>query len=160
VAVRWYKRFPTDFIEGVAFLSLEECGALALLLDKLYAVDGTVPDDDQSLARLWHCNARKARRLKMQLLKADKIQSEGGLLTNRRVQFELNKAKTKSILAQSSARKRWDNNGRGHANAHAIPDTRYKKEGNSMEEVLEKYRTKPNTVSRELEQQLRGPGWK
>jgi uncharacterized protein YdaU (DUF1376 family) len=158
--MKWYKRFPADFIEGVAFLSLEECGAYTLLLDTLYACNGSVPDDGQALARIWKCNARKARRLKKRLMESGKIQTEDGALTNRRVKIELNKAKTKSLLAQSSTQKRWRYNRTGHANAYAILDTRDKKEGNSMEEVLEKYRTKPSSVSSELEQQVRGSKWR
>jgi uncharacterized protein YdaU (DUF1376 family) len=159
--VKWYKRFPTDFIEGVALLTLEECGAYTLLLDTLYAAGGALPDNDQALARLWRCNARKARRLKTRLLESGKIQPNDGFLTNRRVTFELNKAKTKSMLMQSLAQKRWGNNGAGHANAYAILDTRYKKErGSSMEDTLAKYRSKPHTVSPELEHQLlRGRKW-
>ena len=122
--MKWYKRFPADFIEGVAFLSLEECGAYTLLLDTLYACNGSVPDDGQALARIWKCNARKARRLRARLLGTGKIQIEDGSLTNRRVKIELNKAKTKSLLAQSSAQKRWRNNGTAHVNAYAILDTR------------------------------------
>jgi uncharacterized protein YdaU (DUF1376 family) len=156
--VKWYKRFPTDFIEGVAFLSLEEIGAYTLLLDTLYACDGTMPGDEQALSRIWKCNARKARRLKARLLEAGKIQTEDGYLTNQRVQFELNKAKTKSLLAKSAAGKRWSSNGQGHANAYAILDTRDKKErGNSSKDLATRY-PNPPSVSRELEQHLRGRG--
>jgi uncharacterized protein YdaU (DUF1376 family) len=158
--MKWYKRFPTDFIEGVALLSLEECGAYTLLLDTLYACDGTVPDNDQALSRIWKCNARKARRLRMRLLEARKIQTEGGFLTNRRVQLELNKAKTKSMLMKSLAEKRWNNNGRGHANAYAILDTRDKEErGNSMKALAAKY-PNPPSVSSELERQIGGRRWR
>jgi uncharacterized protein YdaU (DUF1376 family) len=156
--VKWYKRFPTDFIEGVAFLTLEECGAYTLLLDTLYAADGIIPDNDQALARLWRCNARKARRLKTQLLGNGKIQTGDGFLTNRRVTFELNKAKTKSLFMQSLAQKRWNNNGPRHANAYAILDARYKKEGHPREDTP-RYEIKP-TISPELERQVRGERWK
>jgi Protein of unknown function (DUF1376) len=50
VAVNWYKRFPTDFLEGVALLTLEEIGAYAVLLDTLYARGGTIPDNHQALS--------------------------------------------------------------------------------------------------------------
>jgi uncharacterized protein YdaU (DUF1376 family) len=160
VAVNWYKRFPTDFLEGVALLTLEEIGAYAVLLDTLYARGGTIPDNHQALSCIWKCNARKARRLKMKLLVAGKIQTESGHLTNRRVQIELNKAKTKSLLAQSSAQKRWSNNGRPYANADAILDTRDKKErGNSINALATKY-PNPPSVSPELKHRVRGRGWR
>jgi uncharacterized protein YdaU (DUF1376 family) len=158
--VRWYPHYPSDFLEGVAFLSLEECGAYIRFLDTLYGCDGSMPDNDQALARLWGCNARKARRLKGRLSDAGKIQAKNGLLTNRRVTFELNKRKTTSLFMQSLAQKRWNNKGTLHANAYAIPDTRDKKEGNSMEEVQAKYQGKPHTISPALERQVRGERWK
>jgi uncharacterized protein YdaU (DUF1376 family) len=159
VDVKWYKHFPTDFIEGVAPLSLEEIGAYILLLDSLYARDGTTSDNDRELSYLWKCNVRKARRLKTRLLETQKIQSEAGFLTNRRVQIELNKAETKSLFMKSLAQKRWNNNGPQHANAHAILDTRDKKErGNSIKALATKY---PNpSVSPELEHRVRGRGWR
>ena len=81
----WYKRYPSDFLNGVADLSAEERGVYATLLDMMYDQRGSIADDPKRLARRCGCSTRRFNQVQTRLLACGKIVSFEGRLFNKRV---------------------------------------------------------------------------
>jgi hypothetical protein len=80
--LRWYKRYPRDFLEGTRGLTLEEAGAYSKVLDLIYDNDNRLADDDAFIAGNISCQVRVWRRLRGRLIQLNKLYVEGGLLRN------------------------------------------------------------------------------
>src|SRR5215472_4362552 len=107
--MKFYTRFPTNALEGMSELTLEQVGAYNLLIDLLYARDGIVRDDDATVARLLHRDPRQWRRLKDELIAMGKVRvSNEGLLTANGVEAGLLRAEVRSEVARRSVTQRWD----------------------------------------------------
>ena len=107
--MKWYKRDPEAFKNGVASLTLEEIGAYSLLCDFYYSRDGHVPDDDWFVARWIGCNPRTWRKIKISLFLKQKLRvnTEGELVPNRG-EYTLNEAQKYSERQANRAGKRWE----------------------------------------------------
>ena len=81
----WYKRYPADFLNGVADLSAEERGVYASLLDMMYDQGGSIIDDPRCLARCSGCSTRRFNQIRNRLLAREKLIHRDGRLFNRRV---------------------------------------------------------------------------
>jgi len=81
----WYKRYPSDFLNGVGDLSAEERGVYATLLDMMYDQGGSVIDDGKRLARRCGCSTRRFNQIKNRLIRDDKLVEFKGRLFNKRV---------------------------------------------------------------------------
>lgn len=90
--MRWYKRDPNAALQGMAILTLEECGAYNKILDLLYARDGHLPDQEREISRLLHCDLRVWRRVRRRLMDLGKLYIHGGNLRNARADDEINYA--------------------------------------------------------------------
>lgn len=86
----WYKRYPSDFISGTLRMSLEEKGALSMVLDLIYDRGGPIPDDPQWVARVCGCSTRKWKKIKSKLVEFGKIELVDGKIYNARANYELN----------------------------------------------------------------------
>jgi len=122
-----YVQFYVDrWLGGTEGLSLEQEGAFIRWVAGYAARDGLFPDDISLLAKVWRCNARKAKRLRAQLLAKGKLYVEDGCLHQTFAKHCVNKAISKSEVSTNSAFKRWqnyrENNGGTHANACANAD--------------------------------------
>lgn len=87
--LRWYKRYPDDALNGMAILTLEECGAYNRVLDLLYLHDGALRDDETELARMVRCDVRVWRRIRRRLIDLEKLYLHAGCLRNPRVDHEV-----------------------------------------------------------------------
>jgi len=90
--LHWYKRYPNDALNGMAMLTLEECGAYNRVLDLLYIHDGALRDDETELARMVHCDVRVWRRIRRRLMDLGKLYIHAGCLRNPRADNEVHLA--------------------------------------------------------------------
>jgi uncharacterized protein YdaU (DUF1376 family) len=101
----WYRRYGSDFIAGTLGLSLEEKGAYSIILDLIYDRGKPIPDEPRYIAGVCGCSVRKWSAIRDRLVALGKIEIEGGLITNRRAEKELeNSAKTARKLAENGAK--------------------------------------------------------
>jgi uncharacterized protein YdaU (DUF1376 family) len=108
--MKFYWRDPDAFFGGVAKLTLEQIGAYTLIIDRLYALDGVLPDNDAEICRTLHLDPRVWKRLKRELMAAGKIRiTTDGLLTANGVDKRLLVANIRSMSARHSANVRWTN---------------------------------------------------
>lgn len=90
--LKWYKRDPQAALVGMHGLTLEQCGAYNIVLDLIYCHDGAVHDDDHFIAGHMSVDVRTWRRLKVDLIAAGKLYTDGGQLRNRRADREVDAA--------------------------------------------------------------------
>jgi len=107
--MKFYMRDPDAFFAGVAKLTLEQIGAYCLLIDRLYALDGVLPDDDVEVARTLNLDPRLWKRLKRELMAAGKVRIRDGFITANGVDERLLVAKIRSTSAKHAADVRWIN---------------------------------------------------
>lgn len=101
----WYKRYPSDFIAGTLGMTLEEKGAYSIVLDLIYDRGRPVPDDPRYLAGVCGCSVRKWNALRQRLVDLGKIVCEGGTISNRRAEKEIETAaKIARKLAENGAK--------------------------------------------------------
>jgi uncharacterized protein YdaU (DUF1376 family) len=138
--MKFYSRFPDNFMSGTAELTLEQIGAYTLLIDLLYSRDGIVPDDDVAVAHMIYRDPRTWRAMKKQLMAAGKVRiTNEGLLTANGVDAGLSRANLRSEIARKAVRQRWDRFRLAKKNNDPSIRTQY-----------ERYTTKTKTKSSEL----------
>lgn len=76
----WYKRFPSDFINGTLRLNLEEKGAYSLIIDLIHDKHGPIDNNAQWLGRVFGCSTRKAAILVDKLCIGGWIKVEAGCI--------------------------------------------------------------------------------
>lgn len=103
----WYPRYPGDYLADTPMLSLEAHGLYNLILD-YYWINGPLPDDEASLARLLRLDRRKFRRTFAELLPY--FSRKNGKIYNARMDKEIAQAIERSAKAATSAKQRWDAN--------------------------------------------------
>ena len=96
----WYKRFPSDFLNGVARLTAEERGVYASLIDMMYDEGGSIPymadarpDQPGSPSRLAStcgCSTRRFNIILKRLINDEKVIHRYDRLFNKRVFKQLN----------------------------------------------------------------------
>jgi len=113
--MKFYWRDPDAAFAGMAGMTLEQIGAYTLVLDRLYALDGVLPDNDAELARALHLDPRLWRRLKAELMSKGKIRvTTAGMLEANGVTNRLLLAKIRSTSAKHAADVRWTNYRKAH----------------------------------------------
>lgn len=84
-ALPYYPRYPRDFFEGTAGMSLEEKGAYGLVLDLIYMMGARgLPDDPQYIAGQLGTSVRKWNSLRKSLIERGKLHSKDGIISNKR----------------------------------------------------------------------------
>ena len=91
-SIKWYKRFPSEALQGMMILSLEERGAYNTILDLIYAHDGNLVDDDKFICGWLRCDLRVWKRLKARLVELGKIELRNGLISNLRATSVIDEA--------------------------------------------------------------------
>ncbi|ATU91428.1 DUF1376 domain-containing protein [Phyllobacterium zundukense] len=91
--LEWYKHEPRAFIDGVQGMGPELIGAYIVLLDLIYARGDETMRDDRHLAGILGCSIRKATSLTDSLIEQNKIQFEGGYLSNSRAKRDVKSAR-------------------------------------------------------------------
>jgi len=108
--MKGYWREPDAFFGGVAGLTLEQIGAYTLIIDRLYALDGVLPDNDTELARAFHVDPRVWIRVKRELIAKGKIRTtREGMLDANGVASRRLLAEVRSTSAKHAADVRWTN---------------------------------------------------
>jgi len=108
--MKFYRHDPDAWLAGTSELSFEQCGAYIKLINLLYSRDGMVPDDDGMVARMMQCDPRTWRKLKRQLITANKVRvTTDGRLTANGVDRTRLQANLRSNLARHQANVRWEN---------------------------------------------------
>lgn len=85
----WYKRFPSDYQNGVALLDADVRGVYGSLIDFMYDERGSVVNDPSRLARRCGCSTRRFNQITKELLSLGKIHEKEGRFFNKRVFKEL-----------------------------------------------------------------------
>jgi hypothetical protein len=85
----FYKMEYEAWDEGTDSLSLELEAAYLRLCHQMYRRHGAIPDQANTLCRIWRCHPNKATRLLAGLIAAGKVIRFGGMLSNARVCGEL-----------------------------------------------------------------------
>lgn len=85
----WYRRYPDNFIAGVAGLSLEEKGAYSMVLDLIYARGGPIADEPRWIAGVCNCSPRKWNAIRQRLIDLGKLVAADGQIWNIRALEEL-----------------------------------------------------------------------
>ena len=81
----YYPRYPRDFFEGTAGMSLEEKGAYGLVLDLIYMMGARgLPDDAQYIAGQLGTSVRKWNSLRKSLIERGKLTSDKDIISNKR----------------------------------------------------------------------------
>jgi uncharacterized protein YdaU (DUF1376 family) len=110
----WYKRYSDDFYNGTRTLSIEARGAYNDILDLIYINDGPIPDDEKELGPALRISVRAWKKLRQELVVADKIYIRGGYISNSRADAELKnrrsqRRKNKIIASEREQKKREKN---------------------------------------------------
>lgn len=101
----WYKRYPSDFIQGTVGLSLEEKGAYSLILDLIYDKGAPIVDDARYLAGICNVSLRKWAAIRERLISAKKITVLDGFISNFRAEKEIeNATKLERKLVENGAK--------------------------------------------------------
>lgn len=84
---QWY---PDTHIADTANLTLEEQGAYRLLMDNMWIKGGHLRDNDKEIARTLRISVKRWQKIKLKL--ADYLTIELGLITQKRIQKDYQKA--------------------------------------------------------------------
>lgn len=87
----FYQMEYESWDEGTDGLSLELEAAYLRLCHQMYRRRGSIPEQVNTLARIWRCHPNKAKRLIDQLVEAGKIERRDGHLANTKVTQVLGK---------------------------------------------------------------------
>src|SRR5262249_46168616 len=74
------RRYPRDFLQGVAKLALDERGAYATIIDLIFLYDSPIEDDDAVIAGHLHCHVNKWRPIRARLIASGHLMSVDGML--------------------------------------------------------------------------------
>lgn len=88
----WYKRYPDNFLAGMARLTLEEKGAYNVVVDLMYARGGPIADEPRWIAGMCNCSVRKWTTIRARLIDLGKLVAGDGSLWNERAMAELGEA--------------------------------------------------------------------
>lgn len=81
----WYKRYPSNFLQGVHGLGPKLIGAYSVILDVIYDRGGACPDDPKWIGAILGCSGREARALIDGLVSRAKLYlDEAGNLRNQK----------------------------------------------------------------------------
>jgi uncharacterized protein YdaU (DUF1376 family) len=78
----FYKMEPLRWDRGTDNLTLEQEAAYLRICNAIYAADQAIAENYRTLAGMWRCNERKAKRLLAELIDAGKVYVEAGWIKN------------------------------------------------------------------------------
>lgn len=116
--------YPSDWLAGTRGMSAEETGVYITLIARMYENAGPIERDDERLARLCGCKSKAAFKKALQyLIDEGKIQENDQVLTNNRVEREIQIATTKSDTARAKANTRWSKkSNKNNVGRYAVAD--------------------------------------
>lgn len=142
----WYKRYADDALAGMMGLTLEERGVYSTVLDLIYSRDGDLPDDDRFLAGWLGCDIRIWKRIRLELIKRDKIQIIDGQIRNRRADEVLHERLANTLRSRQAglssgasrrAKSAADSNGNNGVSRTTVP-TKRERPLNHLKREIEK----------------------
>lgn len=107
----YYPRFPRDFLDGTAGMSLEEKGAYGIILDLIYMSGKRgLPDDSQYIAGQLGTSVRKWNSIRKKLIEQGKIYSDLEIISNLRAdKVKINQSKYQDNQAENRRRSNKNN---------------------------------------------------
>lgn len=78
----FYKMEPLRWDRGTDNLTLEQEAAYLRICNAIYAADQPIAENYRTLAGMWRCNERKAKRLLAELIEAGKVEIKDGWIVN------------------------------------------------------------------------------
>lgn len=105
--LKWFKWDPRAALTGMMILSLEERGAYITVLNLIYARDGELADDEETICTWLRCTPRVWKRLRARLIVCGKLYVHNGMLHNSRADTEALEALKRVKDAVLGADKRW-----------------------------------------------------
>ena len=111
--IPYFRFYPADFMLGVRGMSAQEVGVYTMIICLIYESSGPVEYNPLRLST--YCGMRQATFDKVleKLVDLDKLQMQGGLISNRRADTEISKRandlKSNSMAGKASAEKRQQN---------------------------------------------------
>jgi len=104
-ALPYYPRFPRDFLEGTAGMSLELKGAYGIVIDLIYMSGSRgLPDDSQYVAGQLGTSVRKWNSLRKTLIDMGKIYADNGIISNKRAdKVKINQSKYQDNQAENAS---------------------------------------------------------
>lgn len=91
-SLKYYPRYPRDFLEGTAGMPLDLKGPYSILIDLFYLMGARgLPDDAGYISGQLGCSVRKWNSIKAKLIEKGKIRVEGDLIVNGRAEIEKKK---------------------------------------------------------------------
>ena len=110
--------YPSDYLADTGHLTLAEHGAYLLLLFAYWQRGNGLPSDDKQLSRIIGISDKEWGKVKPSIMPFFK--EENGVILNTRMEYEIDKAKEKSIKARESAGYRWgESDMRTHSERYA-----------------------------------------
>jgi uncharacterized protein YdaU (DUF1376 family) len=156
VAMKWYKRDPDAALTGMRGLSHDAKAAYGTIIDLSYSRDGNLPDDEHLLCIHIECRPQWWRRVKAELIAAEKIRVFDGKLVANRVETTLKEAQNYTETQSKRATKGWVSRKKHNIhNGSVLPlgnayttTTTYKKENFvNFKDKGNDYRAPPQTKS-------------
>ena len=87
----FYKMEPLKWDRGTDNLTLEQEAAYLRVCNAIYAADQPIAANLRTLAGMWRCNERKAKRLLAELVEAGKVTIEAGWIVNEKAMNDVSK---------------------------------------------------------------------
>lgn len=101
---QFYKRNPSDWMDGTNNLTLEQEAAYSRIVDATALHDQAPRHNIHVLCGLWRCAPRKAERLLKELIEHGKLTIEDGRIVNERAVKEASKRRGLSVERSSNGR--------------------------------------------------------
>lgn len=118
----YFRFFPSDWLTGVADLSLQESGLYINILALIYDRGGPIPYDPGRLAKRFNTKPTWVQRTVEHLVSEEKLALIDGQLKSKRAELELHWRASASEAGTTGAKKRWGkrNKNKGSDDATAM----------------------------------------
>ena len=100
----FYKMEPLRWDRGTDNLTLEQEAAYLRICNAIYAADQPIAENYRTLAGMWRCNVRRAKRLLAELIDAGKVYVEGGWIRNDKALADVEKRRELRVIRQMSGK--------------------------------------------------------
>ena len=132
----FYKMEPLKWDRGTDNLTLEQEAAYLRICNAIYAADQPIAANLRTLAGMWRCNERKAKRLLSELIEAGKVTVSEGWITNEKAMNDVSIRLQLRVKRQLTGRRGGIESGKSRAKPLENKET-IEASGSSRKEVEE-----------------------
>lgn len=130
----FYKMEPLKWDRGTDNLTLEQEAAYLRICNAIYAADQPIAANLRTLAGMWRCNERKAKRLLAELIAAGKVAVCDGWISNEKAMADVEKRRELRVKRQLAGHSGGIESGKSRAKPLEIKETD-EANGSSRKEV-------------------------